>query len=266
MTSIHESAMSSATENTDRLYGHLQRLGVRARVVGKGPSLRQRGNRFFGAEGHGFIEIDDSPIRWVDVAFWSRVIEIDDDAEHCVVRYAVVDPRLQPTVRKVDILLIRLRSFPLFGKVTDLRWKGNDSGLGIVHRLNSDRRTKAAIMRNLGVFGAMPTRPNPISISAYAPRNVWLISTPYPWEIIYPSPQQSAPVWPKLSKELWDAYQAIARKLLGTSIRPNSSEIRAASPSPEYIIWIGTANVAEVSTSCPHERSECSLPHAVPGR
>jgi len=52
----------------------------------------------------------------------------------------------------VDIKTIRKKTFPLFGKVVDVTWKGNDHGTGLVEVLSNDVTVKD-LAKNIGNLG-----------------------------------------------------------------------------------------------------------------
>jgi len=81
-----------------------------------------------------------------------------------------------------------VKSFPLVGQVVDLRWKGEDFGLGIIGRLNGDVSIKHAVMRS-----------DDVGIYAHGDRRCWIISREF----------GGVPL-----RRLWSCYQAIARHLL----------------------------------------------------
>ena len=62
--------------------------------------------------------------------------------------YVVPDPNVDPEFPKVIIRTLRVKAFPLFGEVIDLRWKGEDFGLGIIDRLNSDISIRYPLMNS----------------------------------------------------------------------------------------------------------------------
>ena len=136
----------------------------------------------------GLIEIYEGAIHWVNLVRKRMQTE-----NWYYIKYGVPYPRLQPDSPHVRIKSVRIRTSPLFGQVVDLRWKGKDSGLGIISRLNSDISIKHPIMTQLNCD---------VKIRAHGNHECWIIST------------ENDP----LTAELWSCYQAIARHLLATSI------------------------------------------------
>ena len=103
-------------------------------------------------------------------------------------RYGMPDQRLslsfpaikvKPKLKKPGLLGIR--------RVVDMQWTGEDSGLGIIDRLNSDVSLKSPIMNTGG----------DVEIRAERPYGCWIIRTSL-----------------EPSEELWHCYQAIAIHLL----------------------------------------------------
>ena len=46
------------------------------------------------------------------------------------------------TSQKISIKTVRKKSFPLFGKVVDVTWKGDDGVSGLINTLSEDTATK----------------------------------------------------------------------------------------------------------------------------
>jgi len=103
----------------------------------------------------------------------------------------VPDPRLGPYSLVCKIKSVRVKDYPVLGKVVDLHWKGKDSDLGIISRLNSDISIRDPIMRSDDVL-----------IRARGDHRCWIIST------------KTRDVLDAPSEEMWSCYQAIARHLL----------------------------------------------------
>ncbi len=109
----------------------LRSMGVDACLAPRG-----RPEEHTGSGSLGLIAIARSPIRWVNVR---SVGEGDHVAEYAVPYQR--RPSLHPKLGSV-----RIRTFPLFGSVVDVRWRGDDGGLGLVERLEGDAFIRAAIM------------------------------------------------------------------------------------------------------------------------
>ena len=87
----------------------------------------------------GIIDIPEGPIRWVNILrqdgskhsgpMWWVVLHIPDDK-------SVSD------TQAVRIKTVRKKSFPLFGKVVNVIWRGDDHGAGLAYTLSSDQAIK----------------------------------------------------------------------------------------------------------------------------
>jgi len=55
---------------------------------------------------------------------------------------SIPDERPIPNHKAVNIKTIRKKIFPLFGKVVDVTWKGDDYGTGLAEVLSSDETVK----------------------------------------------------------------------------------------------------------------------------
>jgi len=169
----------------DDICAGLQRLGIDAQMAPRrGPEERVGGSGFLGV-----IDITEGPIRWVNV----RKVTHSGGPEggggtDYYTEYGVPDSRLGPNSPKPQIKTVRMKTFPLFGKVVDLHWKGKDFGLEIISRLNSDTSLKDPIMRSRDV-----------TIRAHGDHSCWIISTE----------TRDIP-----SGDAWNCYQAIAQHLL----------------------------------------------------
>lgn len=165
------------------IIGHLR--GRKTRLEGK-PSGGF--TSFDGAESVASFDVHEGPIRWVNVLMKREVAPGGGYVDEYVTDYGVPDRRLESDFPRTLIRTIRVKRFPLSGKVVDLRWTGRDFGLGIISRLNSDMSIKQAIMSSRDVI-----------INAHRDHMCWTIST------------RTRDV---ASGELWSCYQMIARHLL----------------------------------------------------
>ena len=168
----------------DKICAGLQAIEIEAQMAERGRPEEVIG-RFLRRESLGLIDIPEGPISWISVLKYS---DVESTARTYYVCYGVPDPRLGANFEGVIISSHRKKTFPLFGKVVDMHWKGKDSGLGIIDRLKSDILIKHAIMKSYDV-----------EIRAHGDHGLWTIST-----------KTRKP----LSEELWNCYQAIARHLL----------------------------------------------------
>jgi len=177
----------------DDICTSLPKLGVDAQLA---PRFRPEEEVWGRGGSLGIIHIPEGPIRWIDVR---KEINLSDQGSRTYYQtnFAVPDPRLAPDSPWIRIKATRVKNFPLFGRVVDLRWKGNDSGLGIVSRLNGDYQLKQPIMYSRDILI--------ISIREYS---CWILSTTHRRGLTSIGTRYVA------FEELWNCYQAIARHLL----------------------------------------------------
>lgn len=168
----------------------LRGMGIDAQIAecGRPEENTERGPF---CESLGMIDIAEGPIRWINV-IRKRLGHIREYNLKC----GVPDGRLDPSSPKVQIESAPKRNFPLFGKVVDSQWKGEDSGLGLISHLSSDSLLKQKIIKSNVVM----------NISAHGNLGLWIISTDY-------SRHVSPPIWFP-SEEEWQGCQSIARHLL----------------------------------------------------
>ena len=164
----------------------LQRLGINARMVILDRPEEER--EIGGRSSLGIIHVPDGPIRLIDVRKEHHGSG-DSSRTYYYTDYVVPDPRLEPDSPGAQIKAVRVKTFPLFGRVVDLRWEGWDSDLGIIGRLNRDDQLKQPIMESCDV-----------TITAISDYSCWIMSTQ----------TRDVP-----SGELWNCYQTIACHLLG---------------------------------------------------
>jgi hypothetical protein len=171
----------------DEICAHLQALGIDARMVERG-GPEENIERTFGLreKSLGLIHIPEGPIRWVNV--WKRGGG-EHEKDHYYTDCGVPDARLPSDSPRIRINVIRKKTVPLVGKVVDLCWGGNDLGLGIINRLNSDDQLRHTIMGS-----------HDVAIKGIGDYGCWIISAEQKYEGLSP--------W------LWSCYQAIARHLL----------------------------------------------------
>jgi hypothetical protein len=139
----------------------------------------------------GMIDIAEGPIRWINV-IRKRVVH---RTEHFL-NYGVPDPRLSPSSPRVEIISEPRRRFIVFGRISGWTWDGEDSGTGIVGRLNSDSALKETVIRSRVK----------LTVVAYGKGAFWVVSSNYSEFNIEPS------CFP--SEEEWRSCQMVAQHLL----------------------------------------------------
>jgi hypothetical protein len=146
----------------DNMYADLRRLGIDARMVQRGrveEEIRGKGSL-------GIIHIPEGAIRWVNIRKETYHSGGGGSQKYYYTEYGVPDARLESASPPPYIHSIRKKTFPLFGKVVDVLWKGKDYGTGVVSRLNSEYQLKEPIMKNQDV-----------TIQGIGEYGCWIIST-----------------------------------------------------------------------------------------
>ena len=128
---IHDSAPGN-------ICAGLQQMGINAQIAARGRYEEKIGvGKIGGGDSLGIIDIPEGLIRWINV----RRVRSGGGGPavgtyHYFTDYGVPDPKLGPDWRGKEIRSVRVKTFPLFGKVVELRWKGDDSSQKINHRLS----------------------------------------------------------------------------------------------------------------------------------
>ena len=174
------------SKERDKLCAHLRDLGIEAQMAELGRMEEGIGEGIGGGHSRGLIDIIDGPIRWVNLR-----TETTANYASSYIEYGV--PVAKGLQARIEVRSIRVKTFPLVGKVVDVRWRGDDLGLGIINRLNGNISTKDLRVLNRDV-----------KIRTFPEHGCWIISTE-----TYVGP----------SEELWSCYQAIAQQLLDTAHR-----------------------------------------------
>ena len=162
---------------------------------------------------HGrLINIREGPIAWINVhketyvGGWAGEYapaaapsgppgEERPSYDYYYTEYGVPDSRLSPIHSRCRIMSACVRPTTLFDQASDLHWRGEDFGLGIIDRLDSDISLKQPIMQSCDV-----------TIRALGDQGCWIILT------------ETSDVPKGPSQELWDCYQTIAKHLLSAPL------------------------------------------------
>ena len=173
----------------DDICDALRLMGVDARMAGRG-----RGEEKIGGSGSlGIIDIPEGPIHWVNVR---KINDLDaGGSTDRYTEYLVPGPRIVSVLPRVHIWTEQVRDRWIFGEVVGLRWKGDDSGFGILNRLRFDLSLNPPLM-NSGRVDIFETR-----------HGCWILSTA---THCVPSGAQ------------WRCYSAIAEHLLGAPVPSRS--------------------------------------------
>ena len=92
----------------------------------------------------GVIDIPEGSIRWINIL---KKDQSKDSPPQWWVVMGISAESSMSNHRTVKIKAVRKKSFPLFGEVVDVIWKGNDGGTGLVNMLSNDPSTKTLAER-----------------------------------------------------------------------------------------------------------------------
>ena len=122
----------------DQLAENLNSIGVTATLSERDRPEEKVGNRLF-RRSLGIIDIvDDGLIRWINIIKQDR--KKDSPPRWWIYLGIPVDKQL-PKSRSVNIRTNRKKSFPLFGRIIGVTWKGEDRNHGLAKKLSDDVET-----------------------------------------------------------------------------------------------------------------------------
>ena len=121
----------------------LNSVGVKAEMAERGRAEEKVENSWY-QRSQGVIDILEGSIRWINILK-------KDGSNNSPPRWWVVlgipDERPVSARQQTKIKTVRKKTFPLFGKVVDVIWKGYDGGTGLVNTLSKDVLTKTLAKR-----------------------------------------------------------------------------------------------------------------------
>lgn len=173
------SRAQSEDKTRDGICDGLRAIGLEARLAKRGRAEEKTGHGSLG-----LIDISEGQISWVNV----RKVNTPYGLVSYHIDFGIPDRRLRPDSPEVRVLSYHTKTFPIWGQVTDLYWKGEDFGYGIIARLNNDTSIRKDILPAAHM-----------KITAHGRYSCWIIS---PDKFDIPPP------------ELWKCYQRIAQHLL----------------------------------------------------
>ena len=122
----------------DKLTQNLKSLGIAAGMAERGRSEEKVENSWY-QRSLGIIDISEGLVKWINILK-------KDGSRNSPPRWWVVlgipDEKPIPKHQAVNIRAIRKKTFPLFGKIIDVTWKGNDSGTALAYILSNDETVK----------------------------------------------------------------------------------------------------------------------------
>ena len=127
----------------DELAAALNALGIRAEMSDRGRDEEKVQDSWY-QRSLGVIDLPEGPIKWINVLK-------QDGSRHNPPRWWIVfgipDQSHVSNSEQVKISTVRRKSFPLFGRVVDVNWKGDDQGTGLTYALSNDHTTKELAKR-----------------------------------------------------------------------------------------------------------------------
>ena len=123
----------------DDLAHALNSLGVRAEMAERG-RIEERVNNSWYKRSLGVIDLPEGAIRWINIVKKDRG---KDSPPRWWINLCIPDERRVLFRKEVKVRTARKKSFPLFGKVVDVTWRGEDYGTGLVYTLSNDESSKA---------------------------------------------------------------------------------------------------------------------------
>ena len=130
-------------KSRDNLAGALNSVGVKAEMAERGRAEEKVENSWY-QRSLGVIDILEGSIRWINILKKDRS---QKSPPRWWVVLGIPDDRPVSTHQEAKIKTVRKKSFPLFGKVVDVIWKGYDGGTGLVDTLSKDIPTKTLAKR-----------------------------------------------------------------------------------------------------------------------
>ncbi len=122
----------------DKLTQALNALGVRATMAERGRAEEGVNNSWY-QRSLGIIDLPDGPVRWINVLK-------KDGSQYSAPQWWYIlfipDERFIPSELPVEIKTVQRKTFPLFGKVVDVTWTGEDHGTGLANTLTVEPATK----------------------------------------------------------------------------------------------------------------------------
>ena len=185
-------------KSRDTMAASLEVAGIQAEMVGRDlgrPEEKIRTPKLLAKSSLGLIDIrTDSPISWINVVRTKRA------DKHGPARYRVVfgipDQSISMNHKQLKLKTVRKKTFPLFGKVIDVSWRGEAHTLPLAKTLSEDEEIDRAVadLGDVTIF----THPNQFQ--------GWTIEIN---KIFSPHP-------PAVTISRWEALKKIANYLLSS--------------------------------------------------
>ena len=185
-------------KSRDTMAASLEAAGIQVEIVGRDlgrPEEKIRTLKLLGKSSLGLIDIrTDSPISWINVVR-TKSRDQNGPARYRVV-FGIPDQTIPMNHKQLKLKTVRKKTFPLFGKVIDVSWRGQAHTLLLAKTLSEDEEIDraAADLGNVTIF----THPNQFQ--------GWTIEIN---KIFSPHP-------PAVTISRWEALKKIANYLLSS--------------------------------------------------
>jgi hypothetical protein len=185
-------------KSRDTIAASLEAAGIQTEMVDRDlrrPEEKIRTFQLFGKSSLGLIDIrTDSPISWINV------VRTKSRDKHGPARYRVVfgipDQSIPMNHKQLKLKTVRKKTFPLFGKVIDVSWRGEAHTLLLAKILSEDEK----IDRTVADLGDVTIFTHPNQFQG------WTIEID---KIFSPHP-------PAVTIDRWEALKKIADYLLSS--------------------------------------------------
>ena len=129
----------------DELTLALNALSITCHAMAERVSDRRRRSRILGSNrSQGIIDVQEGPIRWVNCL--KRDGSQYSPPQWWTV-FGIPDERPFSEQRAVKVKTVRSKSFPLFGKVVDVTWQGEDYATRLISFLANDPAIKSFVKK-----------------------------------------------------------------------------------------------------------------------
>ena len=118
----------------DDLADNLNAIGVKSTLAERDRPEEQVGNRKL-LRSLGVIDIDGGTIYWANIVIKDST---KNSPPQWLIHFGVPDERAIPKEQSIKIKTKRKKAFPAFGAVAEVKWEGQDQGLGLVKALKAN--------------------------------------------------------------------------------------------------------------------------------
>ena len=134
-------------KSRDTMAASLEAAGIQVEIVGWDlgrPEEKIRTLKLLGKSSLGLIDIrTDSPISWINVVR-TKSRDQNGPARYRVV-FGIPDQTIPMNHKQLKLKTVRKKTFPLFGKVIDVSWRGEAHTLVLAKTLSEDEEIDRAV-------------------------------------------------------------------------------------------------------------------------